>query len=211
MIRATGLAAVKRMTAHTRVESEAWFWLREALTFAPGQLGMAVRAAFYNHYFAAGSDQVIIMAGAYIEHPQHISLAGRATFGRNCWVSGEGGLTLGADVGIGPGAVIHTASHRTADRDRPFLDQGHDLRAVSISDDVWVAANVVITPGSQIGRGAILLPGAVISGSVAPFAIMGGSPARAFGSRGQESVADLEQRWRDRLTPPAVDNETQRG
>jgi acetyltransferase-like isoleucine patch superfamily enzyme len=171
-----------------RVESELWFWIREIVTFMPGRIGMTARAAFFNTYFKKGAPGLHIEAGAHIDCPQGIEVGERVLFARNTWVTGIGGLRIGASTGIGPGTIIHTANHRYADPNRPWRDQGHELKPVVIDEDVWVCAGAVILPGTCIGRGAVIIAGAVVSGTVQPFAIMGGNPARRVGRRGESSA-----------------------
>lgn len=52
-----------------------------------------------------------------------------------------------------------------------------DNRMVTIGNDVWIGANVIILPGVTIGNGAVLAAGAVVTKDVAPYAIVGGVPA----------------------------------
>ncbi len=66
------------------------------------------------------------------------------------------------------------------------MRQGHVPGTVVIEEDVWIGANCVITPDVRIGRGAVVGAGAVVTRDVAPFAIVGGVPAREIGRRGQE-------------------------
>lgn len=49
---------------------------------------------------------------------------------------------------------------------------------VVIGNDVWIGANVCIMPGVHIGDGAVVAAGAVVSKDVAPYAIVGGVPAK---------------------------------
>jgi len=52
--------------------------------------------------------------------------------------------------------------------------------AITIEDDVWIGANVVILPGVTIGRGAVIGAGAVVTKEVPPYAICVGNPARVL-------------------------------
>jgi galactoside O-acetyltransferase len=52
---------------------------------------------------------------------------------------------------------------------------------VAIDDDVWIGAGAIVLPGVRIGRGAIVGAGAVVTGNVEPFTIVGGVPARPIG------------------------------
>jgi chloramphenicol O-acetyltransferase type B len=62
----------------------------------------------------------------------------------------------------------------------------------TVGSDVWIGANALILAGRSIGHGAIVAAGAVVTKDVAPFAIVGGSPARVIRHR-------FDQRTRDTL------------
>lgn len=55
--------------------------------------------------------------------------------------------------------------------------------SVVIGNDVWIGANVIILPGTTIGDGAVLAAGAIVTKDVAPYAIVGGCPAREIRKR----------------------------
>ena len=49
---------------------------------------------------------------------------------------------------------------------------------VVIGNDVWIGLNAIILPGVTIGDGAVVAAGAIVTHDVAPYSIVGGSPAR---------------------------------
>jgi acetyltransferase-like isoleucine patch superfamily enzyme len=49
---------------------------------------------------------------------------------------------------------------------------------IVIGNDVWIGANAIILPGVTIGDGAVVGAGAVVTKDVAPYAIVGGVPAK---------------------------------
>lgn len=55
-----------------------------------------------------------------------------------------------------------------------------DNKPVTIGNDVWIGAYVSILPGVQIGDGAIIAAGAVVTKDVEPYAIVGGVPAKTI-------------------------------
>lgn len=58
----------------------------------------------------------------------------------------------------------------------------------SIGNDVWVGRNVVVLKGTNIGDGAIVAAGAVVTKDVPPYAIVGGVPARVLRYRFSENI-----------------------
>lgn len=97
----------------------------------------------------------------------------------------NGLVRLGRHVLVGPGTVIRAANHCFDRLDIPIMYQGHRHGEIIIEDDVWIAANCTLTPGSRIGTGAIVGAGAVVTGEVPPYSIVAGVPARRIGQRGQ--------------------------
>jgi len=65
---------------------------------------------------------------------------------------------------------------------------------LSIGHDVWIGDRVTILSGcTRIGNGAVLAAGAVITKDVAPYAIMGGTPAKLIRPRFEaDQIARLE-------------------
>lgn len=65
-------------------------------------------------------------------------------------------------------------------------------RRITIGNDVWLGANVLITNGVDIPDGVIAGAGAVITKEIPPYAIVGGVPARIIGYRyNSEQVAKI--------------------
>jgi acetyltransferase-like isoleucine patch superfamily enzyme len=57
-----------------------------------------------------------------------------------------------------------------------------EIRPVIIEDDVWIGPNVTILKGVQIGAGAFIEPGALVTRSVPPRARVLGNPAQVVGN-----------------------------
>ncbi|MEQ3450925.1 CatB-related O-acetyltransferase [Enterococcus cecorum] len=56
--------------------------------------------------------------------------------------------------------------------------EAHKRNRITIGNDVWIGANVIITNGSNIGNGVIAAAGAIITKDVPDYAIVMGVPAR---------------------------------
>lgn len=110
-------------------------------------------------------------------------------------VMGEFGY-IGPNAHVGPAVVM--GNYVMIGRDLLIVGKDHrfDLpgtavifagrppqEATLIRDDVWIGARVTILEGIEIGRGAIVAMGAVVTRDVPPYAIVGGVPAKIIGER----------------------------
>jgi hypothetical protein len=64
---------------------------------------------------------------------------------------------------------------------------------ITIGHDVWIGHGATILPGVTVGNGAVIGAGAVVSKDVAPYAIVGGVPARAIRQRFPDAIAERLQ------------------
>lgn len=91
-------------------------------------------------------------------------------------------LTIKDNVIFGPNPTIITGDHRIDVIGLPIIDSHDKLPEndmdVTIEEDVWTGANVVILKGVAIGRGSVIAAGAVVNKSCPPYSIIGGVPAK---------------------------------
>lgn len=134
-----------------------------------------------------------VACGCFDKHGKNINVEKNADFGKgdgisignnsglgvNCVVRGP--LEIGANVMMGPDVRIMTAKHDTTRTDIPMCQQGHfPKQKVTICDDVWIGANVIIMPGLTIGSGSIIGAGAVVTKNVPEYAVVAGVPAKVI-------------------------------
>ena len=80
----------------------------------------------------------------------------------------------------------------------PFCDVGREKRKkVVIGNDVLISLNCIILEGVNIGDGAVIAAGAVVTKDVAPYEIVGGVPAKHIGWRfDQEEIKRIQDtKW----------------
>ncbi len=67
----------------------------------------------------------------------------------------------------------------------------------NIGHDVWIGANVVVTKPINIGNGAIIATGSIVTKDVAPYTIVAGNPAKPVRKRfSEEEITFLEKtKW----------------
>jgi virginiamycin A acetyltransferase len=68
-----------------------------------------------------------------------------------------------------------------------------------VGNDVWIGQDATILPGARIADGAVVGARAVVGGSVEPYTVVVGNPARPVRRRLPEDLVDLllELRWWD--------------
>ena len=81
----------------------------------------------------------------------------------------------------------------------PFIKNksSTNRKKVNIGHDVLISLNVIILEGTNIGTGAVIAAGAVVTKDVQPYEIVGGVPAKHIGWRFTESerIKILESNW----------------
>jgi acetyltransferase-like isoleucine patch superfamily enzyme len=136
---------------------------------------------------------VAVNGPIYLGNPTGIQLSEDVSINAGLVVRGSGALRVGAHVHFGEHVEVLTSNHNF---ERPTMlpyDHVRNAADVEIGDCVWICDRVTILPGAKIGEGAILAAGAVVSGRVAPLAIVGGSPARLIRSRDEQSYWKLRR------------------
>ena len=112
-----------------------------------------------------------ICDGVFIE--DDVVVGDRVTV--KCGVQLWNGVVLEDDVFVGPNA---TFTNDPFPRSRQRLDS-HPTTHVRTGASI--GANATILPGLEIGRGAMIGAGAVVTRSVPPYAVVSGNPARISG------------------------------
>jgi maltose O-acetyltransferase len=117
----------------------------------------------------------------YIEPPFHcdygynLFLGANVYFNVNCVVLDAAKVTIGANVFIGPGVHIYTASHPLAMEVRRKVQHA---QPVTIGDDCWIGGNTVICPGVTIGKGSVIGAGSVVTKDIPEGVLAVGNPAQ---------------------------------
>lgn len=136
--------------------------------------------------FRACGSGVFIGPDVAINRPDRVVLKDRCVIQSGTLINSYGGLYVGENTGIGYNCVIFTALHRYRNAEAIPFDKVCELKPVIIRDFVWIGANVKILPGIEIGEGAIVGMGAVVTKNVPPLAIVLGNPAEIIGHRSRE-------------------------
>lgn len=129
----------------------------------------------------------------------------RTTLGTNNYFGGKVILgkycQIGRDVAFHP--TNHPITHLTTYINRQLFDgELKNLKTekiIKVGNDVWIGHGVIILAGVEIGDGAILAAGAVVTKNVEPYTIVVGNPAKPIRKRFSDKIIEelLELKWWD--------------
>ena len=144
-----------------------------------GKWAKTCRRAACKRIFRVAGQRINVEQGANFYTGWEIELGDDSSLGVHCMVPYD--LKVGKDVMMGPEVIIVGENHRFDRIDVPMRLQGYTkFPPVRIEDDVWIGARAIILPGVNIGRGAIIAAGAIVTKNVPSYAICAGNPARVI-------------------------------
>jgi len=135
-------------------------------------------------------ERVEICDGVYIGHDTiingyldgNIKVGSGTWIGAQCFLHGAGGITIGNNVGIGPGVRMVTSYHLLDDQP-VILHSKIEMQPVIIGDNSDIGVAAILMPGVTIGEGAQVGAGAVVTSDVPPYCVVAGNPARRIRDR----------------------------
>jgi len=150
-------------------------------------------------------ENVIFETGVLVFHPDHITIGSNVyvghysilkgyyknemTIGEDVWIGQQvffhsaGGLFIGDRVGVGPGVKIITSFHRDEGWRKPILDGTLEFAPVTVGADSDLGVGAVILPGVTIGRGVQIGAGAVVTSDIPDYTVAAGVPAKVISQR----------------------------
>jgi UDP-2-acetamido-3-amino-2,3-dideoxy-glucuronate N-acetyltransferase len=153
-------------------------------------------AQYFAHETAVIDEGCDIGEGTRIWHFSHIIQG--SSIGRNCTIGQN--VMIGPDVRIGHGCKIQnnvsiykgvelednvfcgpSCVFTNVKTPRAEINRKNEFFQTCVERGVTIGANATIVCGSRLGTYSFIAAGAVVTGDVAPFALMAGVPARRIG------------------------------
>lgn len=161
---------------------------------------------FQRQDFAKIGQNVVFEPGVLVFHPENIEIGshvyighntmlkgyhkdklviGNGTWiGQNCFLHGAGGLTIGSQVGIGPGVIMLGSAHDLAKDDLgPINRLELNMKPIVIEDGCDIGVGAIILGGVKVASGTQVGAGAVVAKSTQPNSIVVGVPAKLLRMR----------------------------
>ena len=142
-----------------------------------------IRDIIYKKIFLVRMDsKAIIYYGAEIRGAYNLILKKGAVIGDRCVLDARrGGIIVGENVQLGNSVCLWTGSHNYND---PYFRSTAQKRGpITIGNRSWIGPGATILHSVNIGEGAVIAAGAVVTKDVEPFSIVAGIPAKKIGIR----------------------------
>lgn len=89
-----------------------------------------------------------------------------------------GPVTIGNNIRLAQNITLSGLNHNYEDINIPIHEQGVSTAPITIEDNTWIGANVVVVAGVTIGKHAIVAAGSIVTKDIPPYSVAVGNPAR---------------------------------
>lgn len=110
--------------------------------------------------------------------PRRFKCGKHTHINRNCIIDSRGGIEIGDCCSISFNCKLVTGYHKIQSQDFEYI-----AKPITISDYVHIGVDATVLANVNIGYGAVVAAGAVVTKDVPDYAIVGGVPAKVIGYR----------------------------
>ena len=111
---------------------------------------------------------------------------GREGFLNGCHLSAKARVEIGDRVWIGPGSRVFDADQHDLD-----VDRRERVEPVTIGDHCWLASDVTVLRGVEIGEQCVVGTRSLVTKSLPPHMLAVGNPAAATGRIGDRTTVEI--------------------
>lgn len=156
------------------------------------------------------SDKTILFRMANVSYSdigKYTYIAGYANI-NNCTIGSFCSIADGVRVGVGVHPLNLISTHPALysiktifpyklidDSIIDSLPSHEESKRINIGNDVWIGTDSIILDGVNIGDGAVIAAGSVVTKDIPSFAVVGGVPARVIKYRAIPEMIDGKPWW----------------
>ena len=128
-------------------------------------------------------DSILFCTGIIAYRGKGITIGDRTGISARAYFAGQGGITVGNDVIMGPNVQIFSENHNFSDLNSTIKEQGVTKQAVIIGNNCWLGGGTTVLAGVIIGDGCIVAAGSVVTKSFPANSVIAGIPAKLVKNR----------------------------
>ena len=135
--------------------------------------------------------------GVKYKRPRSIEIGRNSVINPGVLLDGRISLKIGDNVDIGEQVSFYCGGHDVQSPDyRAFME------ATAVGDRACIYARAMVIRGVNIGEGAVVAAGSIVTKDVPPYTIVAGIPAKKIGERSRDLRYELSQKnvrisWQD--------------
>lgn len=146
---------------------------------------LSTNGIIFGNHVSIARDSILFCTGIIAQKGTGIIIGNRTGISARAYLAGQGGITIGNDVIIGPNVQVFSENHNFSNLTITIKEQGVNKDAVFIGNNCWIGGGVTILAGVTIGDGCVIAAGSVVTKSIPENSIVAGVPAKVIKSRGE--------------------------
>ena len=138
---------------------------------------MEERAALLKDVFGYVGENVWIVPPLTAAVGKYVSIGDGTYANMNLTLIDDWKITIGKGVLFGPNVTLSTTGHPVHPKHRT---DGMYSFPITIGDNVWIGANVIVLPGVTMGENSVIGAGSVVTKDLPANVVAFGSPCRVY-------------------------------
>ena len=121
----------------------------------------------------------LMTVSGYRERTAKLIVQDHAVLSMDVSISAADEIIIGRHVAIGRNTFIADHNHEYRDIHAPIYDQGiSTIKPVVIESNTWIGQNVIILPGTKIGKNCVVGANSVVNTVIPDYSVAVGIPAK---------------------------------
>ena len=145
------------------------------------------RAAILDELIGEKGSGVFMQGPIFFHYGKHTKIGDSVFINYNFTVQDDAPVTIGSHCDFGPNVTIVTPIHPMIPEERKGMETAAGevkrlcyAKPVTIGDDCWIGANVIICSGVSVGDGCVIGAGSVVVKDIPPRTFAAGNPCRVI-------------------------------
>ncbi len=144
---------------------------------------LSVEGIYFGNNVSIGKNTTIECSGSLKSLGKGLTIGNNVGLGTHGFWGCAGGIEIGDNTIFGNYVSLHSENHNFTQRDMLIRLQGVNRKGIKIGKDCWIGAKATILDGTDLGDGCIVAAGSVVRGTIPPYSIIGGVPAKIIKMR----------------------------
>jgi putative colanic acid biosynthesis acetyltransferase WcaF len=166
-----------------------WWIVQSTLFGCSPQFMYGWRRALLRLFGAEVGSDVLVRPSVRVTYPWKLKIGNHSWIGDNVELYTLGAITIGNNAVVSQGSYLCTGTHDYRDLAFKIV-----ARPIVVEDEAWIAAQVFVSPGIRIGRGAVVGARSLVLADVPDGAVAMGHPATVRGSRISVNIEQADTR-----------------